>query len=69
MDRIRVVYHEEWPHGWWAESPDVDGCAAAGATFAETRQLAEEGVRFALDRTNVTVEHFVPAPSVSSTAV
>lgn len=60
MTIVRVLYHEE-PEGWWAESPDVERWSAAGATFDEVRQLAEEGVRFALDDESVEVEHFVPA--------
>jgi predicted RNase H-like HicB family nuclease len=57
---VRVLYHEE-PEGWWAESPDVTGWSAAGQTYDEVRQLAEEGVRFALDDETVEIEHFVPA--------
>jgi hypothetical protein len=30
-------------------------------TLDEVRQLAEDGVRFALERDDVTVEHLVPA--------
>jgi predicted RNase H-like HicB family nuclease len=59
MDRIRVIYHRE-PEGWWAESPDIDGWSAAGDSYDETRQLAEDGVRFALERDDVQVEHYVP---------
>lgn len=62
MDAVRVIYHHEPPHGWWAESPDVERWTAAGGTFEETRRLAEEGVRFALERDDVRVEHYVPAP-------
>jgi predicted RNase H-like HicB family nuclease len=56
---VRVLYHEE-PDGWWAESPDVDGWSAAGATFDEVHRLAAEGVRFALQDESVEIEHFVP---------
>lgn len=62
MNPIRVIYHEE-PEGWWAESPDVEGWSAAGATYAEVRGLVTEGVRFALDRDDVEIEHYVPAPA------
>jgi predicted RNase H-like HicB family nuclease len=55
-----VIYHHE-VEGWWAESPDIDGWSAAGDSYERTRALAEEGVRFALDRDQVTVEHYVPA--------
>jgi hypothetical protein len=48
-------------HGWWAESPDIDRWTAAARSYDEVRQLAEEGVRFALERDDVIVEHLVPA--------
>jgi len=60
MDRIRVIYHDETPDGWWAESPDIRGWSAAAASYDRVRQLAEEGVRFALERDDVIVEHLVP---------
>jgi predicted RNase H-like HicB family nuclease len=59
MDTIRVIYHHE-DDGWWAESPDVERWTAAGGSFEEVARLAEEGVRFALERENVELEHFVP---------
>jgi predicted RNase H-like HicB family nuclease len=61
MDRIRVIYHDESPHGWWAESPDVKGWSAAGASYDEVHALAEDGVRFALRRDDVMIAHLVPA--------
>lgn len=60
MDRIRVIHHYEDGH-WWAESPDVPEWFAAAETYAESHQLAQEGIPFALERSNVTIEHFVPA--------
>jgi predicted RNase H-like HicB family nuclease len=60
METVRVIYHRE-PEGWWAESPDVEGWYAAGDSYAEVRQLAIEGVAFALEREEVGLEHFVPA--------
>jgi predicted RNase H-like HicB family nuclease len=60
MDPIRVIYHDEPPYGWWAESPDISGWSAAAASYDEVRTLAEEGVRFALERDDVFVEHLVP---------
>jgi predicted RNase H-like HicB family nuclease len=56
---VPVIYHHE-PDGWWAESPDLDGWSAAGDTYAEVRQLAHEGVPFALGR-DAALEHYVPA--------
>jgi predicted RNase H-like HicB family nuclease len=61
VDPIRVIHHVE-DGLWWAESPDVPRWLAAGGTFEETRQLAEEGVRFALERDDLVVEHFWPVP-------
>lgn len=62
MDTIRVIHHCE-DGIWWAESPDVPQWSAGGDTFEECRQLSEEGVRFALEREDLVVEHFVPAPA------
>lgn len=73
---VRVLYHDE-PEGWWAESPDIEGWTVAAETFEPVRQLAEDGVSFALasaaeDRGEgfdesryaaVKVEHYVPAPA------
>jgi predicted RNase H-like HicB family nuclease len=59
METVRVIYHHE-TDGWWAESPDVEGWSAAGATYAEVAKLAGEGIPFALERDDVVLEHFVP---------
>ncbi len=59
METIRVIHHLE-EGVWWAESPDLPRWYAAGGTFEETRRLAEEGVRFALERDDLVVEHFWP---------
>jgi predicted RNase H-like HicB family nuclease len=59
METVRVIYHHE-SDGWWAESPAVEGWSAAGATFPEVRQLAVDGIPFALDR-DAELEHYVPA--------
>jgi len=61
MDRIRVIYHDDSPLCWWVESPDIPRWTAVANTLAEVCQLAEEGVRFALERDDVIVEHRVPA--------
>ena len=66
MDNVRVIYHQE-PEGWWAESPDVPGWSAAGESYSEVRALVEEGLRIALGRDEVSIEHFVPADTVLST--
>jgi predicted RNase H-like HicB family nuclease len=59
MEVVRVIYHHE-SDGWWAESPDVDGWSAAGASYAEVVKQAEEGIPFALAH-EAKLEHFVPA--------
>jgi predicted RNase H-like HicB family nuclease len=59
MTTVRVIYHCE-PDGWWAESPDIDRWYAVGASYAEVRQLATEGVAFALER-DVVLDHHVPS--------
>lgn len=58
MDTVRVIYHRE-VDGWWAESPDVEGWFAAGETYAEVLDLAEDGVPFALGH-DVVLEHHTP---------
>lgn len=62
MESLRVIYHHE-NGAWWAESPDVERWYAAGSTYSEVRQLAVEGIPFALGRNgrDVEIEHFVPA--------
>jgi predicted RNase H-like HicB family nuclease len=56
---VRVLHCRE-ASGWWAESPDVEGWSAAGATYAEVAKLAEEGIPFALERP-VKLEHYTIA--------
>lgn len=60
MHHIRVIHHHE-DSKWWAESPDLPGWFAAADTYAEAHPLAEDGIRFALESADVTIEHFVPA--------
>ena len=45
MRKVQVVYHRS-KDGWWAESPDVPGWTAAGDSFEEVRDLAQEGLPF-----------------------
>ena len=49
MDAVRIIYHHE-ADGWWAESPDLEGWSAAGDSYAEVVELAEEGIPFALEQ-------------------
>jgi predicted RNase H-like HicB family nuclease len=62
MNRIRVIYEQD-EDAWTATSPEVPGWTAVGETYEEAHRLAEEGVRFALDREDVEIRHFVPAPA------
>ncbi len=62
MDRIRVIYEQD-EDTWVATSPEIPGWTAIGDSFEEARELAEEGVRFALEREDVEVQHFIPAPA------
>jgi predicted RNase H-like HicB family nuclease len=57
---VRILYRQD-EDTWVATSPEVAGWTAVADTYAEARRLAEEGVRFALDREDLTVEHYVPA--------
>ena len=52
MTTVRVRYHEELD-GWWADSPDIEGYVAGGASLGEVRQLVKEGVPFFLEEDSV----------------
>ncbi len=56
--RVLMEYHCE-PEGWWAESPDLPGFSAAGATFEEVREQAHAGAEFYLEEP-AEVEDRVP---------
>ncbi len=56
MEIVHVVYHHD-PKAWWADSPSVPGWTATAETLDELRRLAEDGVRFALDRDDMLIEH------------
>lgn len=57
---VRVLYRED-EGTWTALSPEVPRWTVAADTYAEAHRLAEEGVRFVLDRDDLTIEHYVPA--------
>lgn len=57
---VRVLYRQD-QDTWVASSPDVPRWTVVADTYAEAHRLAEEGVRFALEREDLTVEHYVPA--------
>jgi predicted RNase H-like HicB family nuclease len=56
---VRVLYRQD-EDTWAASSPDVPRWTLVADTYAEAHQLAEKGVRFALERDDLTVEHYVP---------
>jgi predicted RNase H-like HicB family nuclease len=56
--KVVIDYHHE-PEGWWADSDDLPGFTAAGATFDEVRELAHSGAEFYLERP-VEVEDRLP---------
>ncbi len=67
MNHIRVIHHHEG-ESWWAESPDVPEWFAAADTYPEARRLAEEGIRFAVQCDDVTIEHVVPDDATAEAA-
>jgi predicted RNase H-like HicB family nuclease len=56
--KVLMDYHSE-PEGWWADSPDLPGFIAAGATFAEVREQAHSGAELHL-QAPVEVEDRLP---------
>jgi len=56
--KVLMQYHQE-TDGWWAESRDLPGFSAAGATFREVRDQAHEGARLYLEEP-VQVEDLAP---------
>lgn len=57
---VRVLYRQD-EDTWVASSPDVPRWTVVADTYSEAHQLAEDGVRFVLEREDLTVEHYVPA--------
>lgn len=62
MDQIRIIYEQD-EDMWVATSPEVPNWTVVGDSYDEAHLLAEEGARFALDRDDVELKHFVPAPA------
>jgi predicted RNase H-like HicB family nuclease len=56
---VRVLYRQD-EETWVASSPDVTRWTVVADTYAKAHRLVEEGVRFALERDDLTVEHYVP---------
>jgi predicted RNase H-like HicB family nuclease len=57
---VRVLYRKD-EDTWVASSPDVERWTVVADSYPEAHRLAEEGVRFALERDDLTIEHYVPA--------
>jgi len=49
MTTIRVLHCNSAGEGWTADSPDLKGWKVAGASYGETKTLAEDAVRAQLD--------------------
>lgn len=62
METIRVIYEQD-EDTWVATAPEVPNWTVVADSYEEAHRLAEDGVRFALDRDDVDVKHFVPAPA------
>jgi len=45
MKTIRVLHCNSQSDGWSADSPDLEGWSVLGASYAETKALAEDAVR------------------------
>ena len=57
---VRVLYRQD-QDTWVASSPDVSRWTVVDDSYSEAHRLAEEGVRFALESDDLTIEHYVPA--------
>jgi predicted RNase H-like HicB family nuclease len=57
---VRVLYRRD-ADTWVATSPEIPRWTVVADSYQEAHRLAEEGVRFALERDDLTVEHYVPA--------
>jgi hypothetical protein len=56
MEIVHIIYHHD-PAAWWADSPEVPGWTATAKTLDELWGLAEQGVRFALERDDLLIQH------------
>lgn len=57
---VRVLYRQD-ADTWVATSPEIPRWTVVADSYSEAHRLAEEGARFALDRADLTIEHYVPA--------
>jgi len=59
-DQLRYGASGLPPNCACASSPDISRWTVVANTYPEAHQLAEEGVRFALERDDLKLEHYVP---------
>ena len=59
----RSAFYEQDEDTWVATSPEVPNWTVVADSCDEAHRLAEDGVRFALDRDDLQIKHFVPAPA------
>jgi predicted RNase H-like HicB family nuclease len=57
---VRVLYRRD-QYTWVATSPDVPQWTVVADSYSAANRLAEDGVRFALEREDLTIEHYVLA--------
>jgi predicted RNase H-like HicB family nuclease len=55
---VRILYRQD-EGTWVATSPEAPQWTAVADTYSEVHRLAEEGVRFALECDEMTIEHYV----------
>jgi predicted RNase H-like HicB family nuclease len=59
MQTIRVLHcNTSADEGWTADSPDLKGWSVEGASYGETKQLAEDAVREQLAQ-DVQITHHI----------
>jgi len=59
MQTIRVLHcNTSADEGWTADSPDLKGWSVEGASYAETKTLAEDAVRSQLEA-DVEITHHI----------
>jgi hypothetical protein len=70
LKKVKVV-HSPTRDGWRSHAPDLKDFKREGPTLDAVRQLAEDGVRWALNTERVEVKHVVrdtPVPASETTA-
>jgi predicted RNase H-like HicB family nuclease len=66
MLSIRVEYEQD-EDTWVATSPDLEeNWIAVADSLEEARSMGEEGIRFVLERDDVSVVHLVTSPDATT---